>query len=112
MAKAAHRRRERWTHVARHPAAFAAGVMRAFRANQGLLLAGAVAYYALLSLVPLLILMVIVLARIVDQDQLLGTIADYLEFVVPGQSGAVIDQLRALGRRNLVIGRSDADYVF
>jgi uncharacterized BrkB/YihY/UPF0761 family membrane protein len=30
--------------------------LRAFRANQGLLLAGAVAYYTLLSIVPLLIL--------------------------------------------------------
>ena len=38
---------------------FAAGVLRAFRANQGLLLAGAVAYYALLSLVPLLVLILI-----------------------------------------------------
>jgi len=87
--------------------------MRAFRANQGLLLAGAVAYYALLSLVPLLILMVIVLARIVDQDQLLGTIADYLEFVVPGQSGAVIDQLRVfLANRHVVGGVLLASLLF
>ena len=38
--------------VLRHPGAFAWQTLRAFRANQGLLLAGAVAYYALLSIVP------------------------------------------------------------
>ncbi|MES2099079.1 MAG: ribonuclease R, partial [Pseudomonadota bacterium] len=40
--------------VLRDPAGFAWRTLRAFRANQGLLLAGAVAYYALLSIVPLL----------------------------------------------------------
>jgi len=104
MTETRHRRRERWAHVARHPVAFAAGVLRAFRANQGLLLAGAVAYYTLLSLVPLLILMLIALARFVDQDRLLGTLADYLEFAVPGQSGAVIDQLRVFLAHRHVMG--------
>ena len=50
-----------------HPGAFALRVLRAFRANQGLLLAGAVAYYTLLSIVPLLILMLIALSQIIDQ---------------------------------------------
>jgi len=48
-------------HVLKHPGAFALQVIKAFRANQGLLLAGAVAYYTLLSIVPLLILIVIAL---------------------------------------------------
>ena len=51
-------------------------VLRAFRANQGLLLAGAVAYYTLLSIVPLLILMVIALSQIIDQG-------DTLRFHIP-----------------------------
>jgi membrane protein len=42
--------------IMQHPLAFAWTVIKGFRANQGLLLAGAVAYYALLSIVPLLIL--------------------------------------------------------
>ena len=54
-------------YVATHPGVFALGVLRAFRANQGLLLAGAVAYYTLLSIVPLLILMLIALSQIIDQ---------------------------------------------
>ena len=45
---------------------FALRTLKAFRANQGLLLAGAVAYYALLSIVPLLILIVIALSHVID----------------------------------------------
>ena len=54
-------------YVAKHPLAFALQVLRGFRANQGLLLAGAVAYYALLSMVPLLILTVIALSHVIDR---------------------------------------------
>ena len=80
-------------HVFRHPGRFAWQVVKAFRANQGILLAGAVAYYALLSIVPLLILTVIVLSQVVDTGELLGTIGRYLEYVVPGQSKALVGEL-------------------
>ena len=73
-------------HVLRHPGRFAWQTLKAFRANQGLLLAGAVAYYALLSIVPLLILSVIALSHLIDQRELLGTIGRYLEWLVPGQA--------------------------
>ena len=79
--------------VLRHPAAFAWSTLKAFRANQGLLLAGAVAYYALLSIVPLLILIVIALSHVVDQGELLQTLQRYLEWLVPGQSRAVVHEL-------------------
>jgi membrane protein len=79
--------------VLKHPGAFALQVIRAFRANQGLLLAGAVAYYALLSIVPLLILVVIVLSHVVDQTVLFETLRRALEWVVPGQSQAVTQEL-------------------
>ncbi|CAG9184894.1 YihY/virulence factor BrkB family protein [Cupriavidus pampae] len=69
-----------------------------YRANQGLLLAGAVGYYALLSIVPLLILTVIALSHVVDPDLLLSTVAHYLEWVVPGQSRALIAELAAFLR--------------
>ncbi|MFD2272180.1 hypothetical protein ACFS07_16145 [Undibacterium arcticum] len=42
--------------IASDPLRFALQVMRSFRANQGFLLAGAVAYYTLLSVVPLFLL--------------------------------------------------------
>ncbi|MFZ5538693.1 MAG: YihY/virulence factor BrkB family protein [Pseudomonadota bacterium] len=81
------------THVLRHPGAFALQTLRAFRANQGLLLAGAVAYFALLSIVPLLILTVIALSHVIDQAELLQTIGRYLEWLVPGQSQALVREL-------------------
>jgi YihY family inner membrane protein len=77
----------------KHPAKFALQVLRAFRANQGLLLAGAVAYYALLSIVPLLILIVIALSHFFDQAELLATLGHALEWVAPGQSKAVLKEL-------------------
>ncbi len=53
------------------------------------------AYYALLSIVPLLILTVIALSHVVDQTDLLQTLNHYLEWLVPGQSGVIVDELRA-----------------
>jgi membrane protein len=81
--------------VLQNPGAFALGTLKAFRANQGLLLAGAVAYYALLSIVPLLILTVIALSHFIDANELLTTLGRYLEWLIPGQSKAVLMELRA-----------------
>jgi membrane protein len=83
----------RAVHVARHPAAFALRTLRAFRANQGLLLAGAVAYYALLSIVPLLILTAIALSHLIEPAELLRTLGRYLEWLVPGQSAVIVTEL-------------------
>ena len=90
--------------ILRHPGAFALQVMRAFRANQGLLLAGAVAYYTLLSIVPLLILMVIALSHVIDQAELLATLRRALEHVVPGQGKAVVVELAAFLEHRHTIG--------
>jgi YihY family inner membrane protein len=68
-------------------------------------LAGAVAYYTLLSLVPALILVVIALAKVVDESLLLATLGDYLEFAVPGQSQAIVSELTTfLAHREAVGG--------
>jgi membrane protein len=95
---------DRFLRALRALPAFAAEVLHAFRANQGLLLAGAVAYYTLLSLVPLLVLVLIGLARVTDQTQLLATISEYLEFLVPGQSEPVVEQLRIVLAHREVVG--------
>jgi membrane protein len=79
--------------VLKHPVAFAVQTLKAFRANQGLLLAGAVAYYTLLSIVPLLILTVIALSYVIDQAELLDTLGRYLEWLVPGQSKLIVAEL-------------------
>lgn len=92
------------SYVASHPGAFAWRTLKAFRANQGLLLAGAVAYYALLSIVPLLILFVIALSHVIGQAELLQTIARYLEWLVPGQSRAIVAELKNFLDHRDVIG--------
>ena len=55
-----------------------------FRRNQGFLLSGAVAYYTLLSVVPFSILALTVLSHFIGEEQLVHTLATYLELVIPG----------------------------
>ena len=87
-----------------HPGAFTLQTLKAFKANQGLLLAGAVAYYALLSLVPLMILIAIALAHWIDPAQLLDSLGRYLEWLVPGQSKPIVDELANFLDHKDVIG--------
>lgn len=91
-------------YVAANPGAFTRRVLKGFQANQGLLLAGAVAYYALLSVVPLLILTVIALARVLDPQELLATLGVYLEWLMPGQSQAIVVELNNFVAHREVIG--------
>ena len=91
-------------YVMTHPGTFTLCVLRAFRANQGLLLAGAVAYYTLLSIVPLIILMLIALSHIIDEGQLLATVGRYLEWLTPGQSQVVLGELASFLDHRGVIG--------
>ena len=83
----------RTTYVLSHPGTFALRVVKGFRANQGLLLAGAVAYYALLSIVPLLILMAIALSHFIDQSALLEALGRYIGWLAPGQSKFIVNEL-------------------
>jgi len=94
----------RTAYIITNPGEFALRVLKSFRANQGLLLAGAVAYYALLSIVPLLILMVIALSQIINQEVLLATLDRALEYVAPGQGQALVAELHALVDHREVIG--------
>src|ERR1700716_3168103 len=95
---------DRAARILGNPLAFCLQVLKAFQANQGLLLAGAVAYYALLSIIPLLILMVIALSQVIDQDVLLATLRRALEYVVPGEGKAVVAELRAFLDHREVVG--------
>ena len=79
--------------VMNNPGAFLLRTLKAFRANQGLLLAGSVAYYALLSILPLLILIVVALSYVIDETELLLTLGRYLEWIVPGQSKPILKEL-------------------
>jgi len=90
--------------IVKHPGAFLISTLRGFRANQGLLLAGAVAYYALLSIVPLMILIVIALSHFIDRGELLQTMGRYLEWLIPGQSASIIHELGNFLAHRDVIG--------
>ena len=97
--------RARTTRILKDPLAFTLQVLKAFKANQGLLLAGAVAYYALLSLIPGLILVMIVLSHVVQAELLFAALDEYLAFVVPGQSSALVEELKKfLDHREFVGG--------
>ena len=98
------RSRSRASAVLKHPGAFTMRVLRSFRANQGYLLAGAVAYNTLLSILPLLILILIVMANFVDEAALLNTLGRYLDLIVPGESDIVMGELAVFLQHRHVIG--------
>jgi YihY family inner membrane protein len=58
----------------------------------------------LLSIVPLLILSVIALSHFIDRQELLQTVRRYLEWVLPGQSGAVVAELGGFLAHRDVLG--------
>ena len=91
-------------HVLTHPISFIVVALKGFRKNQGFLLAGAIAYYALLSIVPFLILTVIALSGLVDQNELMGTLKRYLEWLVPSQSTALLNDLNSFLANGVTIG--------
>lgn len=92
-------------YVAGHPMDFTVQCLKGFRANQGLLLAGAVAYYSLLSILPLLMLAVVALSHIIAQDELLAAVGRYLNWLVPGQSQPIVAEVaHFLEHRDLVGG--------
>jgi YihY family inner membrane protein len=91
-------------HALQDVLAFAGRTLRDFSHNQGLLLAGAVAYYALLSVVPLLILSVVALSHVVSQAELLNTLGHYLEWLVPSQSQTVLTDVADFLENRVAIG--------
>ncbi len=89
--------------VLKHPLRFLWQVVTGFRDNQGLLLSGAVAYYALLSIIPLLSLILMVLSHVVDEQLLLETLKEHIEVVVPAHAEIIVEQMALfLAHRNLV----------
>ena len=90
--------------ILKRPGAFAMRVLRSFRANQGYLLAGAVAYNTLLSMLPLLILILIGMANFVEESALRSTLGHYLEWIVPGQAEAIMGELALFLEHRHVVG--------
>lgn len=89
--------------VLKHPLQFVNQVVKGFRANQGLLLSGAVAYYALLSIIPLLSLILLALSHVVEEQLLLETLREHIELIVPAHAEVIVNQLSLfLQHRDLV----------
>lgn len=87
-----------------NPWNFVLQVLRGFRANQGFLLAGAVAYYTLLSIVPMLALMLVLLSHVQDGQALLTTLRDHLALIAPGEADALVEQIAIFVEQRRVVG--------
>ncbi len=87
-----------------HIFGFPLRVLRGFFDNQGLLLSAAVAYYTLLSIVPLSIIALIVLTHFIEERQLILTLSMYLEMVIPGYATTLTEQVASFLEHRTTVG--------
>jgi len=78
-----------------NPWQFTRRVIAGFSANQGFLLAGAVAYYTLLTIVPMFALILAGLSQVQEIQPLLETLREYLVLITPNQADALTEQISA-----------------
>jgi YihY family inner membrane protein len=83
---------------------FTLQVFNGFQKNQGLLLSGASAYYILLSVIPLFTFLLLMLSHVVDEAALLATLRRYIGLIIPGDSTAVLSQVRNILEHREVAG--------
>ena len=79
-------------------------VVSSFRGNQGFLLSGAVAYYTLLSIVPMFAVVLVALSQLVAPQELLDTTRTYLELLALGKSVELLQQIEKFIANWKVIG--------
>ena len=72
------------------------------------MLAGAVAYYTLLSIVPMSVLALIVLSHFVEKGRLFSTLSTYIEMIIPGYAATLTEQAGVF----LEHGKSVGGFVF
>ncbi len=72
--------------------------------NQGLLLSGAIAYYTLLSVVPMSILSLLVLSHFIKEEQLFQTLSTYLEMIIPGYAATLREEVKIFLQYPKVVG--------
>jgi membrane protein len=82
-------------YVLDNPWRFVKQVIAGFTANQGFLLSGAVAYYTLLTIVPMFALILVALSQIQEVQPLLDTLRDYLVLIAPNHVDALSSQITA-----------------
>jgi membrane protein len=82
-------------------------VLREFVRNRGLLLAGGIAYNALLSLVPLAAIVLLGLSSFVSRARILSVLRSELRFVVPEHVDALLETVVGLLDSRDVIGADE-----
>lgn len=83
---------------------FGGRIVSGFQRSQGFLLAGAVAYYTLLAIVPLFVVLLVGLSNIVDEQRLLDTVASNLQLVIPSQAAVLTEQVESFLAHREVVG--------
>ncbi|WP_206524408.1 YihY/virulence factor BrkB family protein [Lujinxingia sediminis] len=79
-------------------------VLRFFGEKNGLILAGAVSYNTLLSVIPLFALIAVFFSTFVDEALLLSTIQVELSLIAPGQSESMVRALQGFLQQKELIG--------
>lgn len=79
-------------------------VLRGFRRNQGLLLSGALAYYTLLSVLPMSILILIALSHVIGEEQLFHILTIYIGMVIPGYGAIFGEQVQVFLQHRQAFG--------
>ena len=90
--------------VFRRSGSFFWRVIKDFKHNQGILLSGAVAYYMLLSIVPLLALLLVGLSKIYPTDALLETLNRELQLVIPAGGAVLTDHFADFLQNRQLVG--------
>jgi membrane protein len=83
---------------------FLTRVRSSFLANQGLLLAGAIAFYTLFSIVPLFAVLLIALSKLVDREQLMRVVFAQLQLIAPGSAVVMMKDIETFLDHREVVG--------
>ncbi|MBA4391702.1 MAG: ribonuclease R [Syntrophus sp. (in: bacteria)] len=75
-----------------------------FMRNEGLLLSGALAYYALLSIVPMSILALTGLSHFIGEEQLFNTLSTYTGMLIPGYGAILTEQVQVFLLHRQAVG--------
>jgi membrane protein len=79
-------------------------VVRGFMRNQGLLLSGALAYYTLLSIVPMSILALTGLSHFIGEERLFQTLSAYTGMLIPGYAAILTEQAQVFLKHRQAVG--------
>lgn len=83
---------------------FISAVFRRFVRHRGLLISGAIAYYFLLSILPLMILVFVGLSKFVGEEELIHVLTVQLELALAANAEPLIETIRAAFEARGVIG--------